>query len=367
MTRIRAVARKEFLHILRDWQTLLIVIAMPVSMMFLYGYALNMDYKELPILVHDPSPSSLSRLIAARTDATTLFKVVGVERELRDPEESFRTLRVKAILRIPAGFDREIKNGGRPGMLQLLVDGSDQNVGSLIRNAAAPLFQDIVLDAMGIDPPEPVTVSVKVLYNPDLKSALFFVPGLMALILLMVSALLTALTLTREKENRTLQQLLLSPLAPHEIVLGKLLPYILLALFDGALILTVGRLFFGIHIQGSMLFLFAASLVYIIASLGIGLLFSTIAKTQQQAMLMVLPATLLPVLILSGFIFPLASMPWPLQWLSKGIPATYFLQIIRGVILKGAGPIELWSQTLMLCCMALFFNGVAIRKFGVKP
>jgi ABC-2 type transport system permease protein len=223
-----------------------------------------------------------------------------------------------------------------------------------------------VLDYLGIERPEPVKILPRVLYNQEQKSALFFVPGLMAVILMMISALLTSLTITREKENRTLQQLLTSPLRPREIILGKILPYIFLAAADGAIILIVGRVNFGIAVQGSMLFLAFCCFVYIFTALSLGLIVSTVARNQQQAMLIVLPATLLPTMILSGFIFPISSMPFALQCISKIIPATFFLEIIRGIILKGVGLRELFPPLGFLLLLGAAYFAIAVKKFGAR-
>jgi ABC-2 type transport system permease protein len=364
--RILAVMRKEVRHILRDAQTLAIVIAMPVIMMFLYGYALTLDIRDLPTLIEDPAPCSETRAIARAVDATTMFKVVGTVPAFGDLIELFRKYHVKAVIRFPAGFGADLRNGGTAAPIQVLIDGSDQNTATIVRNVAGPLIQDEVLDLMHIDPPKPLTVDPVVLYNQEQKSALFFVPGLMALLLMMISALLTSLTITREKERGTMEQLLVSPLRPWEVIAGKIIPYLALAAIDGVIILVVARISFGVHIHGSVLFLAAASTVYVIVALMLGLIFSTVAKTQQQAMLMALPATLLPVIILSGFIFPRASRPAFFQWLSNIIPATFYLQLVRGIILKGVGPLELWQPCAALCCIGLVFFGITLRLYRVR-
>jgi ABC-2 type transport system permease protein len=285
---------------------------------------------------------------------------------LQDAESAIRTHRVKAVFRFPAGFERDLRRGGRAATVQVLIDGSDQAIGSLIRNSSEALIRNAVLDYLGIEALMPVEVRPLVLYNPEQKSALFFVPGLMAIILMMISALLTALSITREKEMQTLQQLLISPLAPREIIIGKIIPYIALATFDGLLVLLVGRFAFGVEVQGSLWLLAGCSLAYIVAALGLGLIISTVAKNQQQAMLMVLPATILPTMILSGFVFPLTSMPLVLQGIAHLIPATYFLQIIRSIILKGVGFQDIMKPLMALLVMDILFVAVAVRRFGAK-
>lgn len=359
------MARKEVRHILRDWQTLIIVLVMPVVMMFLYGYALNSDARNLPVAVEDPSPTPETRALAAKLDAGLLFEVTTRAAAAPDPAALFRAEGIRALVRLPPGFARDLR---RPGgaRVQVLVDGSDPNVGTLIRNAAEPMLLAAALDALQVEPPRLLDIRARVLYNPEQKSALFFVPGLMAIILLMISALLTSVAITREKETGTLGQLLVSPVRPMEIMAGKLLPYILLAALDGVLILAVGRLAFGVRVAGSHLFLAGASLVYIFAALSIGLLISTVAKRQQHAMFMALGATMMPSVLLSGFIFPVASMPLPLQVLSKIIPATWFLHLVRGIILKGVGPSVLWAPLVVLALEGTLLLALAIRKFKVK-
>jgi ABC-2 type transport system permease protein len=364
-SRLMTIARKEMRHIFRDWQTLVVVLVMPVMMMFLYGYALNADAKNIPCLVEDPSPSPETRLIAAKIDASPLFAVAGTVPVAGDPAGLFRLHQVRAIFRFPPSFARDLR---RPGgaRVQALIDGSDPNMGAIIRNAADPLLLGAALDVVGMKQPKVLDLRTLILYNPEQRSALFFVPGLMAVILLMISALLTSVAIAREKELGTMGQLLVSPLRPLEIILGKILPYLLLAAVDGFLVLAVGRLAFGVRIAGNPWFLALCSLIYIFTALSIGLLISTIAKRQQHAMFMALGATMMPTVILSGFIFPVLSMPLPLRILSHIIPATYFLEIVRGIILKGVGLAELWKPLAALAGEGFLLTAIAIRNFKVK-
>lgn len=363
--RIRTISRKEILHILRDWQTLVVVLVMPVMMMFLYGYALNADAKEIPVMVEMPSPTPDAKAVADKIDASQLFLVKGIVNAAPDPTELFKLYRIKALFRFPPGFSRDLR---RPGgtRVQVLIDGSDPNLGTIIRNASEPLMLGATLEVLGAEQPKVLDLRTLILYNPEQRSALFFVPGLMAVILLMISALLTSVAVAREKELGTMGQLLVSPLRPLEIIVGKIIPYVFLAAVDGFLILAVGRLAFGVRIAGSPLFLGACSLVYIFTALSIGLLISTLVKRQQHAMFAALGATMMPTVLLSGFIFPVVSMPIPLQILSRIIPATYFLEIVRGIILKGVGLRELWTPLLILGGEGVVLMAVAIKKFKVK-
>jgi ABC-2 type transport system permease protein len=364
--RILAIVFKEFRHITRDWQTLMIVLAMPVVMMFLYGYALNMDIREVPVVIEDPAGSPEVRRIAGAIDGTVLFRVSGTVRSAGDVREMFRRRHVKALFRFPPDFSAKVRRGGAPAPVQVLIDGSDPNMGTILRAAAESLLLKAVLDVLGIERPEAVTVHQRVLYNVEQRSALYIVPGLMAVILLMISALLTSLAITREKELGTMEQLLVSPLRPREIILGKIIPYIGLAAADGVLVLLVGYAAFGVRVAGSLLLLAAISFIYIFCALAIGLLISTLARTQQQAMLMVIPATLLPTIILSGFIFPVDSMPVALRCISYIVPATWFLRIIRAIILKGAGLLLLLQPLAVLCFIGAALTAASVRKFRVR-
>ncbi|MEO7424707.1 MAG: ABC transporter permease [Fibrobacteria bacterium] len=363
--RLRTIALKEMRHIFRDWQTLVVVLVMPVMMMFLYGYALNADAKEIPVLVEMPSPAPETRAVADKIDASQLFSVKGVVASAADPAELFRLHNIKVLFRFPPGFARDLR---RPGgaKIQVLIDGSDPNLGTIIRNASEPLLLGATVEVLGVKQPKVLDLRTLVLYNPEQSSALFFVPGLMAIILLMISALLTSVAIAREKELGTMGQLLVSPLHPLEIIVGKIIPYLFLAAVDGLLVMAVGRLAFGVRIAGSAWLLGACSLAYIFTALSIGLLISTLVKRQQHAMFAALGATMMPTVLLSGFIFPVASMPLQLQVISHIIPATYFLEIVRGIILKGVGLRELWKPLLILSCEGLALMAIAINKFKVK-
>ena len=373
LKRAWVVARKEFLHILRDPQTLAIVVGMPVLMMFLYGYALNADIRDARVTVQMPVPSVPGRDLVARLDASPFFAVSQVTGAQSEPLEVFRTGSgdgagggsTRALLRLPPDLDAGLRRPGGTDV-QVIVDGSDPSTGTQMKSAVEAAVQAILFNQLGTKPPRLVEPRTRVFYNPEQRSALFFVPGLMAVILLMISALLTSITVTREKETGTMGQLLITPLRPAEIIAGKLLPYVLLACLDGLLILAVGRIAFGVRVAGSGTLLAAASLVYIFTALSIGLLISTLAKRQHHAMLMALGATMMPTIILSGFIFPIASMPINLRILAQVIPATHYLQIVRGIVLKGTGIAELWRPLLILTGEGLMLFGLSVRKFRIK-
>ncbi len=364
--RIQALIKKEIWHILRDWQTLIIVLAMPIIMMFLYGYALDVNIKDVDVMVEDPSSSPESAELIRAIDNSSLFKVAGVLKCAAVPGDVFKKYHIKAMFRFPPSFAADLHRSLHPASIQVLIDGSDQNLGNILRNTVEPFLQKTILEILHVPVPSTITVHQAILYNPEQKSAKYFVPGLMVIILMMISAMLTSLTITREKELGTLEQMLVSPVRAHEIMIGKIAPYLLLAALDGLLILLVGYFIFDVAVNGSLLLLGMASLIYIFAALSLGLLISTVAKKQVHAMLIVLPATVMPTVLLSGFIFPLKSIPLALQVIAHIIPATYFLKIIRGIILKGVGLAELWQPMLILSGIGLFLLIVSIKKFKVK-
>lgn len=358
------VAQKEFRHIVRDWQTLGILLGLPVFMMFFFGYALNSDVQDAPVAVIDGSGSPQSVQVIESVERSSLLSVTSVHRSGSDPVEIFMRERVRAVVVIPPDFAVALERGS--AQVQILIDGSDPNTGTIIRNAIPGLFQKKILEVAGLQAPVLVESRLQMLFNPQQRSALFFVPGLMATILIIICALMTSITITREKETGTLDNLLVSPASPVSVLLGKMLPFFAIASFDGVLIMTVGRWVFDVETQGSLAFLAAATVVYLLVSLAIGLLVSTLAQKQQHAMMMVLGVTMMPTMMLSGFVFPIDSMPRYLQVFALFVPATWYLEIVRGVVLKGLGFVDLRLPLLVLTGQFLLLLGIAVRKFQVQ-
>lgn len=363
-SRIGPIARKEFLHIIHDPRTLAIIFLMPVVQLIMFGYALNLEIQKVDIAIADQAQSALSRQLIQQFKGSRFFRPFALEGPVSRAEDQFRQRRAKAILMIPFDLDRKLETG-RPVQLQFLIDASDPNSATLIRNYCSQVVRRFNLE-QGMNLVLPFEVRSTILFNPDMKSAYFFVPGLMALLLVMISALLTSIAITREKETGTLEQILVSPVRPWEIIIGKVLPYVLLAFMDAALILFIGVTLFQVPFQGNLLLLVALTLLYILTALSLGLMISTVARTQQVAMMIALVATLLPTIILSGFIFPIASMPKILQAVSYIIPARFYLLIVRGIILKGSVFSQLLEPVLFLALMSLILLTVSIRKFSMN-
>lgn len=363
MSKIKFMAVKELHHILRDPRSLAIVFVMPLMMTFLYGYAIDMDVENVIVAVKDFDGSRQSRSLVERIYASTYFSRPEVEVNTADPEGIFRSDDAHAVLIIRPGFGKAV-DGGHRAALGLLVDGSDNNFSAAAQNyldqTISEFFRDLL--PVGYDPPGVILTPV-VLYNPDLESSHFFVPGLVAIILIMVSALLTSITIAREKETGTLEQLLTAPVKPGHILIGKLIPYVFIAFFEGILVVLFARIIFAVPFVGSHLLMLGFGLVYVTTALAIGILISSLADTQQVAMFATLLSTMLPSVMLSGFIFAIKNMPPVLQGISYVIPARYFLPVIRGIMLKGADISVLAAHGLCLVVLMVIMMAVAARRF----
>ncbi|MAT39053.1 MAG: ABC transporter [Ectothiorhodospiraceae bacterium] len=360
--RVFGIIRKEFIHIFRDVRTLLILIAMPIMMIVLYGYAITLDIRNIAFAVIDNANTAQSRELIDRFAENDFFILNEGAYTAQDVDRLFAERTVSFVLVFGKDFQHEIIERGSAD-LQLLIDASDSNVGTYINNYATEIINKYNTSINRVLPMA-FTVEPRILYNPSLESSLFFVPGLVALILMLISALLTSITISREKETGTMEQILVSPVRPIEILIGKVVPYIALGLFNAAMILVFAKILFAIPFQGSLWLLFLLTLVYVFTALAFGLMISTVAPNQMAAMLMTLMATILPTIMLSGFIFPIASMPDILQYISTVIPATHYLKIIRGILLKGVGLESLYLPAIILTAIGVFLVAVASKRFN---
>jgi len=350
-----AVAQKEVFHILRDPRTLMIIFILPVLQLVIFGYAMNMELRRVPLLVEDLEKNSLTREITLRFVNSGYFSVIESRGSGLQPDEPLRSRIAQASLCFPPDF------GNSRSDLQLTIDASDPNTAQLIQAYASAIINKYAAENGSI-----LDIRPLIMFNPDLKSSFFFVPGLIAMILVMVCALLTSISISSEKEVGTLEQVMVSPVSPTEILLGKVIPYILLGLMDALLILAVGILLFHVPFRGNFIIFLGFTLLYILTALCLGLMVSTIAKTQQAAMMMAMAITLLPTMLLSGFIFPISSMPKILQVVTYIVPARYYLQIIRGIMLKGNSIAQLYQAGLSLLVMSVVMMLVAVKRFRLK-
>ena len=369
------IAWKEFIQIARDWRTLAVVIVLPMLMLMLYGYAINFDLRHIALGVQDEDRGPASRRLV---DAFGRGENFAVAATLESPAAATRALdagEVRAVLVIPRSYAADLA-AGRTAVVQLLVDGADSTSATTTIAYANAIVREhsgaTTIDALrrrGVlarDGFPPLEMRARFWYNPEQKSVNYIVPGLIAVILMMLSTLLTALTVVRERERGTIEQLVVSPLKPHELILGKVIPYAAIAFFDVLLVMGSGRVLFGVRIAGSIPLLLALSVLYLVAALGIGLLISVVSPTQQTAMTAGILASQLPTLLLSGFIFPIRAMPEVVQVLTNLIPARHFLVIVRGIFLKGNSLSQLWPQVLALAAIGVLMLGLASRKFRKK-
>jgi ABC-2 type transport system permease protein len=366
MKQLAIFIRKETYHILRDKRSLLILLGMPVVQVLLFGFAITNEIQEARIAVLDQSKGELSQAITRRLAAAGTFTIDADLLSLAEVERHFQQGKTKLVVVFPAQLQENLRRG-LPAQIQLVADATDPNTAtSLISYASAIIGQHWQEQNRGQALPLEIATEVKMLYNPRLKSVYMFVPGVITIILMLMSAMMTSIAITREKELGTMEVLLASPLRPAVIVIGKVIPYILLSLAMAALVLALGGLVFGMPIRGSFALLAAECVLFVITSLALGILISTRTESQQVAMLISLMALMLPTILLSGFIFPIESMPWPLQLISNIIPAKWFIIIIKNVMLRGTGFGFIWQETLILAGMALVFIAASIRNFNIR-
>jgi ABC-2 type transport system permease protein len=357
LKRVHAIAMKEYLHILHDPRSLVIIFLMPALQLVMFGYAMNMEIQNVKLALYDLDHNPLSEDLTDAFRGSPFFTVMPQTERPEDMQRLFLNGTARAALIIRPGFAQGTRTDAS---MQLVVDASDPNSATLVQNYVGEV---VSVFSMKRGLSVPLDVRAAMLYNPGMVSSYFFVPGLIALILIMISALLTSITVTREKETGTLEQLLVSPLSPLEFILGKLLPYVFLALLIGGMILGLGVLMFHVAFVGNPLLLLGMTLVYVLTALSLGLLISTFASSQMVAMMGSILLTMLPTIMLSGFIFPTASMPRLLQWLSMTVPARYYLRIIRGIMLKGNIFADLSLEIGILTAFFLFMIIVSWQRF----
>jgi len=365
MKRIRAIIIKEIHHIMRDPRTLTVLFAMPICLVTLFGYALNMDITHIPVGVIDRDNSPESRRILQAFTASEYFQIAAFPRNHDDIESLFRTGTIKTALIIPEGFGKD--RIARPvSHIQILVDGSDPTYGNASANYSSAIVSSYTVAHTSQEHVIPGEIRERFLFNPDLKSSNFIIPGIVAVILMMVCALLTSVAIAREKETGTMEILLVSPIHPREIIIGKVVPYIILAVVNAVLILFFAHIIFHIPLRGNLLLLFGLSIVYVYCALSMGLLISSAAPSQQVAIMAALVATILPSIILSGFIFSIFSMPAPIRLLTYIVPARHFMDIIRGILLKSSTAGMLKTNIVMLVIIGTVFLMIAHARFQTR-
>jgi ABC-2 type transport system permease protein len=365
--RMTTIVRKELLHIIRDPRTLALVIVMPVMMLGLLGYAIANDVEDIPLVVADLSHSDASRALVDKFTVSGFYLVTHTAQSEAEILDLLDAGTVKAGLYILEDFGRKISTGGS-GTVQFYIDGSNPTVAQTAQLAAETISQatsqEILIQRLersgaGMTFNLPIDVRIRYLFNPDLRRMNFMIPGLVAVILQIQTLLLTAFAIVREREQGTLEQLIVSPIRSWELVLGKILPFVLVAFLNVAMTVGVGAYVFGVEVAGSLTLLAVLSLIFLLGSLGLGVLISTISRTQMQAMYLS-SFIMMPAFMLSGMMFPRENMPWLAYYSGYLLPVTYFLEIVRGIILKGAGLVVLWNWVwpMAVFSIAVFFASV---------
>lgn len=365
MKQFWAFVRKEIWHIQRDRRTLLILFGMPIVQVLLFGYAITTEFRGAKFAVLNHAGDQMSQELIQKFQASGHFSLVENAQNTDQIEKALKSNDIKLALIIPESFEQKINQSTENTVVQLITDGSDPNSATILTNYAQMIMMQFQKE-QGLAAPLTLNVLTKMVYNPELKSVYMFVPGVITFILLLISAMLTSLTIAREKELGTMELLLVSPLHPMLLILGKVFPYIILSLINMLTILALGYYVFHVPILGSFWLLMALSLVFILMSLSLGIFISTKTKDQQTAMLISLMALMMPTMILSGFIFPIESMPPFLQGLSHIIVGKYFIIILKDIMLKGSGMAYLWNETLILFGVAIFFMVMSAKNFKVR-
>lgn len=366
MRQFKGFIIKEFYHIFRDYRTLLILFGMPIAQLLLFGYALTNDIKDAEIAILDHSKDEVTQKLTNKILSSGYFRLAENLDSENQIENAFRKGSIKMVLIYEPEFAANIQRRGTAG-LQVLADASDPNIARILTSYITGIVTDFQ-SGITQNQPMPVTIApqVRMMYNEEMKSVFMFVPGVITVLLMLISAMMTSISIAREKEMGTMEVLLVSPLRPIQIVIGKVIPYVILAFVIAIVILVLGNVVFGVPIRGSIVLLLLFSIIYIVLSLSLGVLISSLVDTQQVAMLISLAGLLLPTILLSGFIFPIENMPWLLQWIANIIPAKWFIIMLRGVMLKPVGIETLWPQTLILLAMIVFFIGMSVKKFKIR-
>lgn len=346
--------QKEFFHIFRDVRTMMILLAMPIIQIILFGFALSTEIKNARVVVFDSSKDSYTQKIIERLDASDYFTVVGSVSTIDEIDNLFKKNEIDIVL----AFGDDFAAGN--GAVQLITDGTDPNTATMVSNYAQAIIASDFMKKL------PLTDNVRLLYNPTLKSAYNFVPGVMGLIMMLLCAMMTSISIVREKERGTMEVLLVSPIHPFIIILAKVLPYLTLSMVNLASILLLSVFLLDVPISGGLVSLILFSFVFVVVALSLGLLISTIAKTQIVAMLLSGMVLLMPTVTLSGMMFPIENMPVPLQYLSSMLPARWYIEGVRKLMIQGVELHSVLKELLILCGMAFVLIVVSLKKFKIR-
>ncbi len=365
MKRFFAFVKKEFYHILRDWRTLIILIGMPIIQILLFGFAITNEIKDARIAILDHAKDEQSTAVINKILSTDYFKLDSYLTDPSQIEPVFRKGAVKEVIVFDRNFSQDLGKE-KKSTIQLIADATDPNTATMILNYTQGIIAGYQSEQNQMRKlPFLIQVQTEMFYNNELKGVYMFVPGLIAIILMLVSAMMTSISITKEKELGTMEILLATPMRPVIIIIAKVIPYLMLSFTNALIILTLGYFVFGVPIHGSFALLLLEMVLFVMTVLSLGIFISTVTSSQQVALMASLMGLMLPTMLLSGFIFPIENMPIPLQIISNIVPAKWFIIIIKNIMLKGTGFVFIWKETLIILGFMLFFISLSVKNF--KP
>lgn len=361
-----AFIRKEFYHVFRDNKTLLMLFGIPIVQIVLFGFALTNEIKNSKIAVFDAAKDAASQKIIHRLEVNKSFEVASYLHSAADIEPAFKTGKIKVVVVFPDNFNNDLLYRNK-AQVQIISDASDPNTANTLTNYINIIIADYQRELQGaVVIPYQIQPEIRMLYNPELKGATNFVPGVMTLVLLLICVLMTSVSIVREKELGTMEVLLVSPVPPLLVIIAKAIPYFFLSLINLTVIVLMSIFLLDMPFNGSMPLLYAVSSVLILCALSLGLLISNSTGSQQAAMLLSLMGMLLPVLLFTGFLFPLENMPLPLQIVANIFPAKWYYIIVKSVMIKGLGIAAIWKEVAVLIIMTFFFLALSLKKFNIR-
>jgi ABC-2 type transport system permease protein len=366
MKQFMTFVRKEFYHVFRDSKTLLMLFGLPIAQIILFGFALTNEIKNSKIVVCDYARDAASQRITEQLENSKNFEIEKVLLSHRQIDEAFKEGNIKLAIVFPTGFNDELLHLHK-AQIQIIADASDPNTASTLTAYATQIimsYQQELIQAQSL--PLSIQAETRMLYNPELKGATNFVPGVMALVLMLVCVLMTSVSIVKEKEMGTMEILLVSPFNPFLVIISKAVPYFVLSLINLTVILLLSNFLLDMPFNGSILLLFAESGLFILTSLSLGLLISNSTASQQSAMLISLMGMLIPTMLFTGFMFPIENLPKPLQIVSNIVPSRWYYTIVKSIMIKGLGFTAIWKETLILCGMATFLLFVSFKKFKIR-
>lgn len=366
MKQFLSFVKKEFYHIWRDKRTMFILLGMPIVQIIIFGFALTNEVKNSKIAVLDQSKDAATTSLISEIAASNYFEIEKTLYSYDEIEKEFYKGKIKLVVVFPAHFQEDLQHFNKASV-QLIADASDPNVANTLTSYATAIIMDYqkrITDDRQL--PYTINTEMRMLYNPQLKGAFNFVPGVMAMVLLLVCTMMTAITIVKEKELGTMEVMLVSPMKPLMVVVAKAIPYLILSMINITSILLLSRFVLEVPLNGSIVLLVFESILFTLVSLSLGLLISSAAESQQTAMFLSMVALFLPTVMLSGFMFPVENMPMPLRVVSHVVPARWYYSIVKSVMIKGLGINMIWKETLVLAGMMLFFLVVAVKKFKIR-